>query len=97
MLLYISVIRVLNDAAQSMIKESSLWTHRESTSGAFFNESSQVRLSYRLEDKAVREAERENGVAGQSPRPPGVVTSCKRQPIGHPIRTRSGETGSVAF
>lgn len=42
---------------------------------------------------------RENEVTGQSFGPSGVATSCKRQPIGHPIyrSTRSGETGNVTF
>lgn len=40
---------------------------------------------------------RRNEVAGQFLGPSGVATSCKRQPIGHPIWTHSGETGSVTF
>jgi len=60
----------------------------------FFNENSQ---SFELSPQRQGGMRQQtNEVAGQFLEPPGVTTSCKRQ-IGHPIRTRSGETGSVTF
>lgn len=56
-----------------------------------------TRLSYRLEDKETAGG-KENGVAGQSSRPSGVATSCKRQPDWLPdTDSHTGEIRSVAF